>query len=275
MPDVADDELARLRAADERATRAEADAKAARDGATARDADVAAERERIRRALSDPVVVRQLATQAGVLSAHAPASSDDDPDAPLSRRDLERARAQWRDEDARASLERDTALQRNQRALHRSDAARRHGAAFAKRADEIDAYLDKLDPSVAAQPTAYDEVYAYVRSKHIDEEIDEAVARRTAPAPVDDDDEASAAPAPPLTPAAAGAASTPAAAVPRREPPIVGGQASARAQTTLTKPKLTREERHYAERMGLSEDDWAAANDWDVDWLGMNGRRNV
>ena len=105
-------------------------------------------------------------------------SAAEDPDAIVSRKDLLRASQETARYAAEASAQQAAVVLRNQRAINKQLAAARLGPKAEKYMAEIDAHLDKLDPTVAAQPTAYDEVFKYVRSAHFDEELEEAAKLR-------------------------------------------------------------------------------------------------
>lgn len=63
---------------------------------------------------------------------------------------------------------------------------------FAKYEKEVEALFDQYGENgdqVAAQPGAYERMYHFVRSQHLNEVVEEEVKRRTAPRPTDDEDE--------------------------------------------------------------------------------------
>lgn len=198
-----------------------------------------------------------------------PTKEEDDPDAIVSRKDLRRASEETARRAAETSAQHAQLLLRNQRSINKQLATQRLGPKAEKYMAEIDAHLDRLDPAVAAQPTAYDEVFKYVRSAHIDEELEEARQAREAEG---NDDE----------PMVRSPESSP-RAIPRTESVAPGSSTSAPraiARSQAQKPRLTEEQRRVAAGFGMSDEDYAgqyATDDVLVqnDPWGFRGRKRV
>lgn len=266
------------------AQQAAADAERARTEAAAQlQAD--RDREKARADAAEAKYKADMAEVAAYLQAQQVASgqpsgaADSDDDTIVNRRDLRAAAAEIRQAADQATAAHLQSTYKNQRAANRHAAAQRHGEHFTKWQAEIESQMDRLDPRIAADPKAYDEVYDYIRSKHLDDLVAAEVARRSAatlPAtdgeePIDDGtmpppaERTSAPLQPPATarppaPAAAGSAARP-----------VG----IRRQTAPA--PLTAEQRYVASRMGLSEEEYRAHSSPDEipDVLGMKGRPRV
>lgn len=200
-----------------------------------------------------------------------PKPEDDDPDAIVSQKDLRRASEETARRMAESQAQHSTLLLRNQRNINKQLAVQRLGPKAEKYLAEIDAHLDRLDPAVAAQPTAYDEVFKYVRAAHIDEELEEARQEREASG--GDSDESDHAPSEPSSPRA----------IPRTESVSPGsGLSAARpiSRAAQAKPRLTDEQKRVAEGFGMSPEEYAgtyATDDVLVgnDPWGFKGRKRV
>lgn len=198
--------------------------------------------------------------------AAQPPPEEDNPNAIASRRDVARSHEASTQATRAMLAERDAVLLKNQRAINKQLAAARLKN-FDKYAAEIDQHLDRLDPAVAAQPNAYDEVHTYVRAKHFDDELAETLAAREAEAQAARDADAA---------DIAVVARAPGAPVPRIAPVAAGAAARpvARAASAAPSARMTPEERRRAQRMGITEDDWvkhrdADYTDEDVDVVGF------
>jgi hypothetical protein len=197
---------------------------------------------------------------------------EEDPDAIVSRADLRKAQEASERRQAEQSAQHSQLLLRNQRNINKQLAAQRLGPRAEKYMAEIDAHLDKLDPSVAAQPTAYDEVFKYVRAAHFDEELAEAQKARE-----DEGGEAES--------SESGSSTSPAPSrpVPRTESVSPGSQANAArpiARSQAARPRLTDEQRRVAAGFGMSDEDYAGK--WGTDDemqnndpYGLQGRKRV
>jgi hypothetical protein len=191
----------------------------------------------------------------------------------VSRADLRKAQEASERRSAEQSAQHQQLLLRNQRNINKQLAAQRLGARAEKYMAEIDAHLDKLDPSVAAQPTAYDEVFKYVRAAHFDEELAEAQSRRQEEEGGEaESSESGSSPSP-----------APSRPVPRTESVSPGSQANAArpiARANAARPRLTDEQRRVAAGFGMSDDDYAGkwGNDDEMrenDPYGLRGRHRV
>lgn len=248
MPELTDEEVSQLRARAEAADKHAADLAAEKKARADSEAREAAGKKKYDTDMAQVAAYLQQQNQP------AAKVEDDDPDAIVSRKDLVRASEETARRAAETSAHHTTLVLRNQRNINKQLAAQRLGPRAEKYMAEIDAHLDRLDPAVAAQPTAYDEVFKYVRSAHIDEELEEARREREEAGQENDDD--------------AGTRSEPSQsrAIPRTESISPGSTATAtRAinRQQAAKPKLTEEQRRVAAGFGMSDEEYAGtyAND--------------
>jgi hypothetical protein len=177
---------------------------------------------------------------------------EEDPDAIVSRKDLQRAQEEQTRRSAEISAQHATVVLRNQRNINKQLAGSRLKN-FDKYQAEIEAHLDKLDPAVAAQPTAYDEVYKYVRSAHFDEELAEARASQG-----DADGETEREEAEQGGPLENAPSSRPPPSL--RESPVIGSSATATRPITRAatqRVRLTDEQRRVAQGFGMTDEDYA------------------
>lgn len=241
MPELSDEEVTQLRA--------KADAA---DKAAEREAALSKKHQESEAALAASKKkydddMRQVAAYLESQKQPPPKVEDEDPDAIVSRKDLARASEETARRSAEHSAQSTTVLLKNQRAINKQLAAQRLGARAEKYMSEIDAHLDRLDPAVAAQPTAYDEVFKYVRAAHIDEELEEA--RQARETEGNDGDE--------------GATRSPESssrAIPRTESVSLGSGISASrpiARSQAMKPRLTEEQRRVAAGFGMTDEQYA------------------
>jgi len=200
-------------------------------------------------------------------------AEDEDPDAIVSRKDLVRAAEETQRRMAESQAQHSTLLLRNQRNINKQLAVQRLGPKAEKYLAEIDAHLDRLDPAVAAQPTAYDEVFKYVRAAHIDEELDEA--RREREASGEESDEGGE--------TTSSESATPRPAIPRTESVSPGSGLSAPrpiSRAASAKPRLTDEQKRVAEGFGMTAEQYASEYATDApmvdnDFMGFKGRKRV
>lgn len=194
--------------------------------------------------------MRQVASYLQQQNQAPPASQqDDDPDAIVSQKDLRRASEETARRTQESQNQHTTLLLRNQRNINKQLAVQRLGPKAEKYLSEIDAHLDRLDPAVAAQPTAYDEVFKYVRAAHIDEELEEARSQRES-----DSDEGE------ESQERSSSESPPARAITRTESVSPGSGISASRPITrsqMQKPRLTDEQRRVAAGFEMSDEQYA------------------
>lgn len=243
MPELTDEEVSQLRARAEAADKHAADLAAEKKARADSEAREAAGKKKY----DDDM--RQVAAYLESQKQPAAKVEDEDPDAIVSRKDLARASEETARRSAENQAQHASVILKNQRSINKQLAAQRLGPKAEKYMAEIDAHLDRLDPAVAAQPTAYDEVFKYVRSAHIDEELEEARREREA----EDDGEH------PTVRETREGLDTP-RAIPRTESISPGSSATAtRAinRSQAAKPKLTDEQRRVAAGFGMSDEEYA------------------
>lgn len=246
MPEIDEAELARLQAADASAKQLQVERDQA---AQARSAAEAAHKQEMEAAR---LYIQQMAQQ------QQPQQQVDtgDDDAIVSRRDLRAVAEATALEVDRRTNERLKVAFQNQRVSNREHARARLGSHFSKWESEIEGHMDKLAPNVAADPKAYDEVFAFVRSKHLDEVIEERLAadRASRPAPEPSDDESAES-----TTTHAEVPQSPSAA-PVSRPAAPAPTATAGRPVSIRKPAapapLTQDQRYVARQMGMSDEEY-------------------
>lgn len=266
-PELSDEEVAALRAKAEAADKHAADLAAEKKARADSEAREAAGRKKYDDDMKQVAAYLQQQNQPKEVPA-----DDDDPDAIVSRKDLRKAAEETQRRAAESQQQHSTLLLRNQRNINKQLAAQRLGPKAEKYMAEIDAHLDRLDPAVAAQPTAYDEVFKYVRSAHIDEELEEARRERETEGDGTETVETNRSPE-----------STPSRAIPRTESVSPGSGVSASraiARSSAQKPRLTEEQNRVAAGFGMTGEEYAgeyATDDVLVnnDPWGFKGRKRV
>jgi hypothetical protein len=264
--ELSEKELADLRAAaaERENLKKEVEASKAAAAKAAKEAEThGAELKKVAEQLQNPEVVKQLAERHGLIKGAPPPNTDDDPDAIVSRADLKRATEEAEIRADQRATHRVTQVLKNQRIAHEREAESKLED-YAEFKPAINEYLDKLDPALAASPTAHEEVYDYLYGKR---EKEKRLAARNAPPPDDDapvsSTEETSRQAPPPTEG-------------RPSPPIVGTQGSPRMSTrTPAGPKLTETEEYYRQRQGMSKEDWLAYREEiqpETDFMGMRDK---
>jgi len=174
---------------------------------------------------------------------------EEDPDAIISRKDLLKAQEESQRRAQESQAQHAALLLRNQRNINKQLAVQRLGPRAEKYMAEIEAHLDKLAPEVAAQPTAYDEVFKYVRAAHFDEELEEREKQRelergeTETSPESE----------------SSTLTSPSRPIPRESvsPTSQANAARPLARANQNRPRLTDEQRRVAEGFGMSQEDYA------------------
>jgi hypothetical protein len=199
-----------------------------------------------------------------------PPEQPGDPDAIISRREMEAALMRQRDELSQQQARELANTLRLQRLQNQQRAS--SDPYYAKYKDEIEQALDQVDPRAAALPQAYGEAIAMAKARHFEEVLEDEVKRRTAPPLVDDEEGSTATP-----PAQAGAIYAP-----ERSAPVAPASAATGRAVSLRKPKapepLTADEDYVRARMGIPLERWhknKAAGDADFDPFGFGGRSKI